>query len=158
MLQPGLQKLLSRLILNNHCAIADLYAHWLFERKRLWLRCTTYYVARILPIFFFFNITFLDYLKRKKCTRTVKKKKRKRRKGPRKIFISRLEFTQDTYCISNEKTPKEKLSAKFTLTNSKIIPPFAEPLCSNICTKITYKNEQGIAPGQPPTVMKSKKT
>ena len=28
---------------------------------------------------FFFNVTFLDYLKRKKCTRTVKKKKKKKK-------------------------------------------------------------------------------
>lgn len=59
---------------------------------------------------------------------------------------------------AKRKTPKEKLSAKFTLTNSEIIPAFTEPLCPNICTKITYKDERGIAPGQPPTAPKSKET
>lgn len=56
------------------------------------------------------------------------------------------------------KNAKGETFANFTLTNSEIIPTFTEPLCSNICTKITYKNEQGTAPGQPPTALKSKET
>lgn len=50
--QPDLQKLLSLLVLNNHCAIADLHAHArysnVFETTLYNLR-----TAAILPIFFF---------------------------------------------------------------------------------------------------------
>ena len=92
------------------------------------------YSCNFANIFFSFDATFLDYYTNVKSARELlKEKQRKRRRGPRaKIFVSRLEFTQDTYCISNEKTPKRKLSAK--------VYPYEFKNYSTVCRTIVLQH------------------
>lgn len=104
-------------------------------------------------------LTFLlrDYLERRKH-RSIRWELFFTTKNHRRKYSRLVRNLHKTRVACQMKNAKGKTFVKFTLTNSEIIPTFTEPLWSNICTKITYKNEQGTAPGQPPTALKSKKT
>lgn len=53
---------------------------------------------------------------------------------------------------------KKRQRRNFSLTsNPEIISTFTEPRCFKICTKVTQKNEEGIARGQPPETSKLSK-